>query len=228
MTTSRLTSLVDLSVLSGSEIPSFKLSSLPWDRNALTPFISAKTIILMYDEYYVNNVDKLNKLAWQYPDLKSQTIAQIVANYPVGTLFNNIAAEILNHEFFMRCLSPKGGIPSGRLYQTIVQQFKSFENFVAQFTERAVSHFGSGWVWLVFDPTTSFLMIVDGDNAYNPIVDGYIPLLALDIWEHAYILDYGTNKRGYVDNFWKFINWIVPEGIAAEQIFNYQLRIGTS
>lgn len=219
-------SLVNSSQQSGPETTTFKLVPLPWERDALSPFLSEDTITLIYDGYYKKHIDQLNVLARQYPELQQQTVSQIVVSYPSGTLFNNVAAEVLNHQFFFRCLSSNGGSPSGRLYQTIVQQFQSFESFVLQFTERAVNHFGSGWVWLVFDPTTSFLNIVDGNNAYNPIVDGYIALLCVDVWEHAYILDYGVDKRSYVNNFWRFINWIVVEQIAAESIFGYEVRVG--
>lgn len=220
-----VSSLINSSELQAYQ-PTFRLMPLPWNRNALSPFLSEKSITLIYDGYYHNHVDKMNALVVQYPELRSQTLGQIVMNYPMRSLFNNIAAEILNHEFFFRCLTPSGsGLPAGRIYQTIVQQFKSFENFVKQFTEIAVNHFGSGWIWLVFDPTTTFLMIVDGDNAYNPILDGYVPLLTLDIWEHAYLLDYGFDKLHYVNNFWKFISWNFIEQLAAEQIFGYQVRV---
>ena len=192
---------------------------LPWDRNSLIPFLSESTVTFIYDTYYHNCVNNLNNLSNQYPELKQQNVPQIISNYPSRTLFNNVASEILNHEFFFRCLSPNRDIPSGRLYNTIIQQFKSFENFIQQFTDRVINHFGSGWVWLVFDPTSKFLNVVDGDNAYNPIADGYIPLLALDIWEHAYIFDYGIDKRDYVNNFWQFINWKYVEQIASERIF---------
>lgn len=221
-----LSSLISLSPQTGPETSAFHLIPLPFLRNAYSPFLSENAITLIYDGYYRNHVDRLNTLARQYPELQSQSVGQIILNYPVKTPFNNLAAEVLNHELFFRYLSPKGGVPSGQLYQTIVQQFKSFESFILQFTERAVNHFASGWVWLVYDPKTTFLMIIDGDNAYNPILDGYIPLLGLDVWEHAYILDYGINKRSYVDRFWKFVNWTYIEEIASEQIFGYRLRVG--
>ena len=208
-----------------SELTPFKLKPLPFERSSLVPFMSDNTITLIYDGYYKNHVDELNSLSRQYPELRNKLVSEIVVDYPLETPFNNVASEILNHEFFLRCLSPNGGQPSGRLYNTIVQQFQSFENFVLQFTERAVNHFGSGWVWLVYDPTTTFLNIVDGDNAYNPIVDGLICLIALSIWEHSYILDHGFDKRAYVNKFWRFVNWVVIEQIMAESVFNYQFRI---
>lgn len=220
-----LSSLINSSQQSGSETITFKQVPLPWKRDALEPFLSEEAITLIYDGYYRKHIDQLNILARQYHELQRQSVSQIVINYPSGTLFNNLAAEILSHEFFFRCLSLNGGNPSGRLYNMIIQQFQSFESFVLQFTDRAVNHFGSGWIWLVFDPSTNFLNIVDGDNAYNPIIDGYIPLLCLCVWEHSFLLDYGVDKRSYVNNFWKFVNWTFSEQIAAEQIFNYQVRV---
>jgi superoxide dismutase, Fe-Mn family len=204
----------------------FKLTPLPWNKDALVPFLSSKAITLIYDGIYVNHVKELNALSIKYPELQKQTIYEIVINYPSGTLFNNIASEILNHEFFFRCLSPEGGIPSGRLYNMIVQQYESFENFVLQFTEKAVNHFASGWIWLVYDPITTLLIIIDRDNAYNPIIDGYIALLTLDLWEHSFLLDYGVDKLKYVSNFWRFVNWVVIEQIVSEKIFNFQIRVG--
>lgn len=221
-----LSSLVNSSQQSGPEMVSFKQVPLPWPRDALEPFLSEETVTLIYDGYYRKHVDQLNALARQYPELQQQSVSEIVINYPATTLFNNVAAEILNHEFFFRCLSPNGGTPSGRLYQTIVQQYQSFENFVLQFTEIAVNQqFGSGWIWLVYNPTANFLSIVNGNNAYNPIIDGFIALLPLDLWEHAYLLDYGVDKRSYVNNLWRFVNWTLIEQIAAEQIFGLQLRV---
>lgn len=208
-----------------SEVAPFKLKPLPWKKNELIPFMSDNTITLIYDGYYKNNINELNSLARQYPELRNKDVIEIVIDYPIGSPFNNVAAEILNHEFFLRCLSPNGGSSSGRLYNTIVQQFQSYDNFVLQFTERAVNHFGSGWVWLVYDPTTTFLNIVDGDNAYNPIVDGLICLMTLCVWEHSFILDHGFDKRDYVNKFWRFVNWVTIEQIMAESVFNYNLRI---
>ena len=213
----------NISVQSIPQNNTFRLIPLPWPNNALEGFLSERIINLLYDGYYTNEVDIMNSFAQQYPELRSMSLENIIMTY-TGRI-RDTAAEILNHEFFMRCLSPQGGVPSGRLYQTILQQFKSFDNFLLQFTDRAVNHFGSGWVWLVFDPNSTFLMIVDGINAYNPIMDGYIPLLCLDVWEHAYLLDYGFDKRAYVNKFWKYVNWTYMEEIASDAIFGYRVRV---
>lgn len=201
-----------------SEVTPFKLKPLPWKRDSLIPFMSDNTITLIYDGYYKNHIDQLNSLSRQYPELRHKTIYQIIVDYPIGSPFNNVASEIVNHEFFLRCLTPKGRTPSGKLYTILTQQYQSFDNFILQFTERAVNHFGSGWIWLVYDPVTKFLNIIDGENAYNPVIDGLICLLALDLFEHSYLLDHGFDKRDYVNKFWKVINWDVIEQIALESI----------
>lgn len=206
-------------------LQTFRPMSLPWPTNALKPFMSEKAMQTHYDDIYLGYVNKMNAFVGQYPELQSLTLAEIVTAYTYH--IRDTAAQILNHEFFYRSLrgGADGGVPSDRLYRTIVQQFKSFESFVLQFTQKAVDHFASGWIWLVYDPTTAFLRIVDGDNAYNPMMDGQIPLLALDVWEHAYLLDYGSDKKSYVNNFWKVVNWTHVEQIASESIFNYQVRV---
>jgi Fe-Mn family superoxide dismutase len=208
----------------------FKPEPLPWSKDAFPNFLSERSLTLYYDGVYLSSVREMNSLARQYPQLQSQSLVQI-ANDHVGKI-RDTAAEILNHQFFFRCLTPGGGpastgqtVPSGRLYHELVQQFGTFEKFMQEFTEKAVNHFGSGWIWLTFDPKSGFLQIIDGDNAYNPILDGLIPLLALDIWEHAYYLDYITNKRAYVGNFWKVVNWEFVEKVAAEQVYRYRLRV---
>lgn len=211
------------SSLPSSSIDVFQAQPLPWPRNAFPNFLSEQALGLYYDKVYLDSVREMNSLARQYPQLQSQLLSQIVNTY-IGKI-RDTASEVLNHEFFFRCLTPKGSIPSERLYYEITQQFGTFEKFMQEFTEKAVNHFGSGWIWLAFDPKSGFLQIIDGDNAYNPILDGLIPLLALNIWEHAYYLDYITNKRAYVNNFWKVVNWEFVEEIAAEQVYGYRVRV---
>jgi Fe-Mn family superoxide dismutase len=235
-----------MSEFSSTETGPFRLTPLPWLRNALVPFLSEESITLHYDRKQAGYVKQINSLAKQYPELQGQTLADIVRRYT--GIIRDIAAEILNHDFFWKCLaspaarpnylsnsppsissliSPRGQAPTGRLYYMIINQYQSFENFRLQFNQRVIDHFGSGWVWLVYDPSSAFLMIMDGQNAYNPIMDGRIALLACDVWEHSYYLDYANNeepKRNYINNFWQFVNWTFVEEVAAEQIFNYQLR----
>lgn len=195
----------------------FKLPALPWPANSLEPFLSAKAISVHYDGHHKAYVDKMNTLAREYPELQSLTLEEIVNRYTLT--IRDTAAQILNHNFFWKCLSPTKSMPTGNTYTLISNQFQSFENFVREFTNRAINHFGSGWIWLVYDPSTKFLLIVDGHDAYNPIMDGYIPLLTIDVWEHAYYVDYLNDKRTYVENFWSVVNWSYVEAIARERIF---------
>lgn len=202
--------------------PTFQAQPLPWRTDSFPRFLSPGSLDTHY-RLYLNEIDKMNELAQQYPFLQQLTLPQIVNDY-IGYI-GSAAAQAVNHEFFWRILSPSGGIPSGRLYELIVNEFGSFNEFVQKFNDRAKSRVGSGWVWLVYDPSSDFLLIDDGDEAYNPIVNGYIPLLALDLWEHSYLPDYGLNKDEYINNFWNYINWGYIEQIAAEQIFLNQLRV---
>lgn len=204
------------------ERSTFPVQPLPWRTDSFPDFLSPSSLASHY-ELYRQVIAKMNQFAQQYPELQQLSLAQIANDY-LGEI-GETAAQAVNHEFFWRILSPTGGVPSGRLYQFIIDVFDSFPNFVEKFNERALTQFGSGWVWLVYDPGTNFLLIDDGDKSYNPGVNGYIPLLALDLWEHSYYPDYGTNKRDYINNFWRYINWSHIEQIAAEHVFLNQLRV---
>jgi len=203
----------------------FKLQPLPWDKTTLKSFLSSEAITAHYNLHHAQYVTKMNQLAKEYPELQDLSLAEIVNRY--SNTIQNMAAQILNHDFFWNTLSPSGGNPKGGLYKLIVEQFGSYDKFVLDFNNKVNNFFGSGWVWLVFDPQTSFLMIVDGPNAYSPIMNGYIPLLVIDVWEHSYYLDYKSDKKSYVENFWKFINWNRIEKIAREQIFGEDYDIVT-
>lgn len=195
----------------------FQLRALPWPKDSLQPFLSPEAITTHYDGHHQAYVNKMNNLAREFPNLQKYNLEEIVQRN-VG-IVRDIAAQIVNHNFFWKCLSSKGGLPNGNLYQLIKNQFGSYENFMKEFTNQSVDHFGSGWTWLLFDPSSKFLMILDGHDAYNPIIDGYIPLLVLDVWEHAYYVDYKNRKREYVENFWNFVNWDYVNTIANERIF---------
>ena len=195
----------------------FSLPPLPWPKDSLKPFLSQEAITLHYNGHHNEYIEKMNSLAQQYPELQGITLEEIVHRY-TGQIYNN-ASQILNHNFFWKCLSPNGGVPTGNIYALIQAQFQSYENFIREFTQRAINHFGSGWIWLIYDPSTKFLMIMDGHDAYNPIIDGYIPLLTLDVWEHAFCPDYQNRKKNYAENFWQVINWNYIETIMQERIF---------
>jgi len=200
----------------------FTLQPLPWSRDSLRPFMSPENIGIHYDLYHKGYVDKLNKLAQEHPELQKLSLEQIVQSY-IGDAYN-FAAQILNHNFLWESLSPNGGYPSDRTYGLILEAYGTIESFAAEFTRQATQHFGSGYTWLVYDPTSNRVRIVTGDNAYNPIKDGYLALLNLDLWEHAYYPDYLNKRDEYVANFWKFINWSHVETIVDRFVFRYQVR----
>lgn len=182
----------------------FELPPLPYEKNALEPYISSETIEYHYGKHHQAYVNKLNALVEgsQWADQSLETIIKEAD----GSIFNN-AAQIWNHTFYWHCLSPEaGGEPSGELADAINASFGSFDAFKKQMTEKAAGHFGSGWAWLVRD-TNGELAITTSDNANNPIRLGQRPLLTCDVWEHAYYIDTRNNRAKYIDQFWHIVNW---------------------
>jgi Fe-Mn family superoxide dismutase len=186
----------------------FELPLLPWADSALEPFISAKTISFHYGKHHKAYVDNLNKLI-AGSDLESKTLEEIiqaVANDPgKAGVFNN-AAQVWNHTFFWHCLKPGGGKPSGKIAERIEETFGSYEKFAEQFKAAAVGRFGSGWAWLIDDGGT--LKIISTPNADNPLAHGQKALLTVDVWEHAYYLDYQNRRPDFVQTFLDhLVNW---------------------
>lgn len=189
------------------------LPQLPYAEDALAPVISAQTIGFHYGKHHKAYVDNLNKLL-EGNDLAGASLETIIresAGKPerVG-MFNN-AAQIWNHSFYWNCLSPKGGgQPSGPMAQRLEQAFGSWDGFKKEFAQAALTQFGSGWAWLVSEGGA--LKIVKTGNAELPITKGQKPLLTIDVWEHAYYLDY-QNRRGDYANALidKLLNWQFAE-----------------
>jgi Fe-Mn family superoxide dismutase len=128
-----------------------------------------------------------------------------------GGIFNN-AAQIWNHSFYWNCLSPKGGgEPSGKLAEAIKAQFASFDSFKEKFTAAGVTLFGSGWAWLVKDADGKLEIVLES-NAGNPMRNGLVPLLTIDVWEHAYYIDYQNRRPDYMTEIWKLIDWNAVAG----------------
>jgi Fe-Mn family superoxide dismutase len=187
----------------------FELPSLPYPDTALEPVYSAKTISFHYGKHHKAYVDNLNKLVanTRLDGLPLEAIIQTAANNPemVG-VFNN-AAQIWNHTFFWHSMKPGGGgKPAGELAKKIDEAFGSYEKFAEQFKAAAVGRFGSGWAWLVVDGGA--LKIVSTPNAETPIAKGQKPLITVDVWEHAYYLDYQNRRPDFVQAFLdKLVNW---------------------
>ena len=183
---------------------SFELPTLPYAENALEPHISAETIQYHYGKHhnaYVNNLNKMIKGT----EFENLSLEEIVLKSE-GGMFNN-AAQIWNHTFYFNGFSPEGGgQPSGELADKINAAFGSFNDFVDQFNQTAMTTFGSGWAWLVQDQAGE-LKIVNTFNAGNPLTDGLHPLLTCDVWEHAYYVDTRNDRGAYLKNFWRLVNW---------------------
>ena len=181
-----------------------ELPPLPYALNALEPHISAETLEYHYGKHHRTYVEKLNSLL-PGSGFENQTLEAIIKNAS-GAIFNN-AAQVWNHTFYWHCLTPKGGgEPSGELASQIQKTFGSFMAFQEQFTQTAISTFGSGWVWLVHTPEDS-LEIISTPNAGTPLTTNKKALLTCDVWEHAYYIDYRNARAKYVESFWQCVNW---------------------
>ncbi len=183
----------------------FELPALPYAQDALEPHISAETLEFHYGKHHKTYVDKLNGLV-EGTDLAGKTLEDVVKSSE-GGVFNN-AAQIWNHTFYWNCLSPDGGgAPSGAIGAAIDASFGSFDAFREQFTNSAVNNFGSAWTWLVKNADGS-LAIVNTSNAATPLTDESVtPLLTVDVWEHAYYIDYRNARPKYMEAFWALVNW---------------------
>ena len=181
-----------------------KLPPLPYAKDALAPHISAETLEYHYGKHHATYVTNLNKLI-SGTELAEISLEDIVKKAS-GGIFNN-AAQVWNHTFYWNCLSPKGGgEPSGALADAIKKSFGSFATFKEKLTNAAVTQFGSGWAWLVKNADGS-LGIEQTSNAATPLRDGKQALLTVDVWEHAYYIDYRNARPTYVEAFWKLVNW---------------------
>jgi Fe-Mn family superoxide dismutase len=178
------------------------LDELPYDYNALEPSISKETLEFHHDKHHAGYVNNTNKLI-QGTEFEDKELEYIILNAK-GGLFNN-AAQAFNHSFYWHCMSPKKSELSTNLQTMIKHSFGSLEEFKEAFITSATTLFGSGWTWLIEDEGE--LSIINGSNAYTPIIDHKKPLLVCDVWEHAYYIDYRNVRAKYLEEFWSLINW---------------------
>lgn len=186
----------------------YEQPKLPYANDSLAPAISKETIDFHYGKHEKAYIDNLNNLIKDsiYEDLPLEEII-IKSN---GALYNN-AAQAWNHIFYFFSFSPDGGKePKGDLRKAIDTQFGSFELFKKQFEEAGTKLFGSGWVWLSSDDDGN-LFITQGHNASNPLTEGLTPILAFDVWEHAYYLDFQNRRSDALHALWDIIDWDVVE-----------------
>ncbi|MFN2328937.1 MAG: superoxide dismutase [Chromatocurvus sp.] len=183
----------------------FELPALPYEKNALEPHISAETLEYHYGKHHKTYVDKLNGMV-EGTDMADKSLEDVV-KAASGGMFNN-AAQVWNHTFYWNCLSPNGGgAPEGELAAKISEAFGSIDKFKDEFTNSAIGNFGSGWTWLVQKKDGS-VAIVNTDDAGTPLTDDSVtPLLTVDVWEHAYYIDYRNARPRYMEAFWALVNW---------------------
>lgn len=186
----------------------FSLAPLPYDMKALAPHISEETLIYHHDKHTAAYVAKLNELIAGTP-YEEMSLEDIIRKAD-GPLFNN-AAQAWNHDFYFAALSPAPQqMPSGALLEAVNAAFGDTDTLRQKMTQAAVGLFGSGWVWLAADANGA-LSIVSKPNAGNPLTDGLHPLLAIDVWEHAYYIDYRNVRADGVKALWQVIDWHVIE-----------------
>jgi len=184
------------------------LPKLPYEQDALEPYVSAETLSFHYGKHHRGYVDKLNKLTGGTP-YESLSLEDMIVrarkNADIDILNN--ASQVWNHTFLWASMAPSGTTkPNGKIKEMIEEAFGGLDRFKQLFRKTALSHFGSGWIWLVQDGAA--LRILTTGNADSPIGTHMTPLLTLDVWEHAYYLDYQNNRAAYADAFLdKLINW---------------------
>jgi len=187
----------------------YVLPALPYAYTALEPYISKSTLEFHHDKHHAAYVKNFNDLV-AGTDLADKSIEEVIkavaGDATKAGIFNN-AAQAWNHTFYWNSIKPHGGgQPTGALADKIKADFGSFENFVEEFKKAGATQFGSGWAWLVLDKGT--LKITKTSNAENPITAGQVPLLTMDVWEHAYYLDYQNRRPDYIGDFiGKLVNW---------------------
>lgn len=187
---------------------SFELPKLPYALDALEPHISKETLEYHYGKHHQTYVTNLNNLV-KGTDLESKSLEEIIKSTD-GGIFNN-AAQVWNHTFYWNCLAPNaGGAPTSKIADAINKAFGSFEEFKKQFNDAAAKNFGAGWTWLV-KKTDGSIAIVNTSNAATPISGNDKPLLTVDVWEHAYYIDYRNARVKYLEEFWALVNWSFVE-----------------
>ena len=194
-----------------NDAPDFKLPALDYAFAALEPFIDATTMEIHHDKHHKAYVDNLNN-ALAKLEYKSETIEQILQHISkYNLLVRNNAGGHYNHSLFWKLLAPSKKTSSTSKIETAIQkEFTSMDNFKKQFAEAATSRFGSGWAWLIKTPDKK-LQIVSTPNQDNPLMEDApvkgVPIIALDVWEHAYYLKYQNKRAAYIEAWWNVLNW---------------------
>lgn len=189
----------------------FTLEPLPYEYEALEPVLNAETLHFHHDKHLQTYVDNLNKALEPFEDYHHMSLEKLITQYadlPEGlkTSVRNNGGGVYNHELYFKCMGKHSGKPSGELAKAIDESFQSFEDWKKQMKEAALTQFGSGWAWLV-KTREGALRIVKTLNQDTPLPEGSAPLLLVDVWEHAYYLQYQNRRAEYLDNWFNIINW---------------------
>jgi Fe-Mn family superoxide dismutase len=187
----------------------YTLPELGYSFDALEPFIDARTMEIHYTKHHQGYVDKLNKAVSSHPEFADKSPEELLMNLnsipeDIRTAVRNNGGGHVNHSFFWPILK-KGVSPAGEIIQEINLKWGSFDKFKEEFSNAAATLFGSGWAWLVIN--NGRLEIIQTRNQDSPISQGMIPILGVDVWEHAYYLKYQNRRAEYIDAFWNVINW---------------------
>lgn len=191
----------------------FVLSDLPYDYSALEPYIDEETMRIHHDKHHATYVKNLNDALSgndNFLNMKITTLLKNLDKIPedVKTKVRNNGGGVANHDLFWKIMCPasESKFPeSGSLFDNIIETFGSLDAFKEKFTAKALSHFGSGWIWLVLN--NGKLEIIDSDNQDSPLTDAKPAILALDVWEHAYYLKYKNVRADYIEGWWNVVNW---------------------
>jgi superoxide dismutase, Fe-Mn family len=189
----------------------FTLPDLPYDYDALAPFVSGEIQHLHHDKHHRAYVDNLNKALEQEPDWQGKSIEELLTSLDtlpesIRTVVRNHGGGHFNHSMFWEMMAPKQEqAPVGTLLDKIQSSFGDVKTFKEHFGQQAIKVFGSGWQWLVYDEGK--VSLLSTPNQDNPITQGKVPLLGLDVWEHAYYLQYYNKRPDYVEAWWNIVNW---------------------
>ena len=188
------------------------LPALPYAYDALEPHIDARTMEIHHSKHHQTYIDKLNAALSKYPELADKPVEDLLKDLnavpeDIRTAVRNHGGGHYNHSMFWKIMAPNaGGQPSGKLAEMITAKFGSFDKFKEEFNTAAANRFGSGWAWLSVDKTGA-LVVTSSANQDCPLSDGLKPILGLDVWEHAYYLNYQNRRPDYVGAWWNVVNW---------------------
>ncbi|MCM1536381.1 MAG: superoxide dismutase [Clostridium sp.] len=190
----------------------FVVRPLPYEYDALTPVLNEETLRFHHDKHYKTYVDNLNSVLSDYPELQKKSLKELLLHpdeipMPARTAIRNNGGGVYNHELYFNSMrSPAGQMPEGELAEAIQRDFGSYRQWQEQMKQAAVSKFGSGWAWLLTDKDGN-LSIVQTANQDIPDIGIYTPLFLVDVWEHAYYLQYQNRRADYVEGWFDLINW---------------------